>query len=86
MSFLYTDGIKQIIPNKRFEDSGNSIFASGQGQHAMLTVLSPLYVYFLQVIFFHSDEMHRGKIYLYVLHNANNTYINYTASNHCHIY
>jgi hypothetical protein len=31
MSFLYTGGIKQIIPTKKFEGGGTSIFASEQG-------------------------------------------------------
>jgi hypothetical protein len=40
MSFLYTGGIKQIIPTKKYEDGGTSIFASGQGRCALLTVTS----------------------------------------------
>jgi hypothetical protein len=33
-------GIKQIIPTKKFEDIGTSIFAIGQGRYDMLTVPS----------------------------------------------
>jgi hypothetical protein len=40
MSFLYTTGTKQIIPTKKIEDIGTSIFASEQGRCAMLTVPS----------------------------------------------
>jgi hypothetical protein len=43
MLFLYTTGIKQIIATKNFEDSGTSIFASGQGRCPMLTVPSSLW-------------------------------------------
>jgi hypothetical protein len=42
MLFLYTRGIKQIVQTKEIEDGGTSIFASGQGRRAMLTVPSPL--------------------------------------------
>jgi hypothetical protein len=37
---LYTEGIKQIIPTKKYEDGGTSIFASRHGRFAMLTVPS----------------------------------------------
>jgi hypothetical protein len=40
MAFLYTGGIKQIIPTKNIEGGGTSIFASEQGQCDMLTVPS----------------------------------------------
>ena len=30
-SYLYTRGIQQIIPTKKFEDIGTSIFEIGQG-------------------------------------------------------
>jgi hypothetical protein len=43
ISFLYTRDIKQIIPAKIFVESTTSIFASGQGQCASLTVYSPLH-------------------------------------------
>jgi hypothetical protein len=33
MSFLYTRGIQQIILTKKIEDSGTSIFGSGEGRH-----------------------------------------------------
>ena len=42
ISFLYTRGTKQIIPTNKFEDIGTSIFASGQGRCAILTVPSSL--------------------------------------------
>jgi hypothetical protein len=40
MSYLYTRGIQQIIPTKKIEHIGTSIFTSGQGRCAMLTVPS----------------------------------------------
>jgi hypothetical protein len=46
MSFLYTGGIKQIIPTKNFEDGGTSIFASAQGRYWCLPY-PVLYVWYV---------------------------------------
>jgi hypothetical protein len=37
MSLLYTGGTEQIIPTKKLEDGGTSIFACGQGRYQCLT-------------------------------------------------
>jgi hypothetical protein len=42
MSFLYTEGIKQTIPTKEFECGRISIFASRQGQCALLAIPNSL--------------------------------------------
>jgi hypothetical protein len=61
MSFLYTKGIKQIIPTKKIEDIGTSIFASGQGRCAMLTVPSS----FINLIRVSENMERRFTIYMY---------------------
>jgi hypothetical protein len=57
--------IKQIILTKKYEDGGTSIFVSGQGRCAMLTVPSSLHSYetVQQFIFFLQNHvMNIGKI------------------------
>jgi hypothetical protein len=54
MPFQYSWGIKQIILIKIYEDGATSIFVSGQGRCAMLTVTSSLlfYGFFFFISFF----------------------------------